>query len=100
MRPLAILRLTGIVCDGRMNSFHEPTPGRAHWVYTHPRHDSLNRHLIRAGSAALSEQYEVTVSDLYADGFDPALSERDLGGLSGVPETSLSSRARPMNGER
>ncbi|MBE2999655.1 NAD(P)H-dependent oxidoreductase [Nocardiopsis sp. HNM0947] len=68
-----------------MNSFHEPTPGRAHWVYTHPRRDSLNRHLLRAGSAALSEQYDVTVSDLYADGFDPALGERDLGSLSAVP---------------
>lgn len=68
-----------------MNSFHEPTPGRAHWVYTHPRRDSLNRHLLRAGSAALSEQYEVTVSDLYAERFDPALSQRDLGSLSSVP---------------
>lgn len=67
-----------------MNTFHEPTPGRAHWVYTHPRRDSLNRHLLRAGSVALSEQYGVTVSDLYADGFNPELSERDLGSLSGV----------------
>ena len=65
-----------------MTSFHEPTPGRAHWVYTHPRRDSLNRHLLRAGSTALSEQYEVTVSDLYSERFDPALSERDLGSLS------------------
>lgn len=67
-----------------MNSFHVPTPGRAHWVYTHPRADSLNRHLLRAGSTALSEQYEVTVSDLYSEGFDPALSDRDLGSLAGV----------------
>ncbi len=80
-----IFRLTGIGCDGCMNTFHEPTPGRAHWVYTHPRRDSLNRHLLSAGSGALSEQYEVTVSDLYADGFTPALSERDLGSLSGAP---------------
>lgn len=68
-----------------MNAFHEPTPGRAHWVYTHPRPDSLNRHLLRAGSAALSKQYDVTVSDLYAEGFDPALDERDLGSLSSTP---------------
>ncbi|WP_017609543.1 NAD(P)H-dependent oxidoreductase [Nocardiopsis xinjiangensis] len=68
-----------------MNTFHEPTPGRVHWVYTHPRRDSLNQHLLRAGSTALSEQYEVTVSDLYAEGFVPALSERDLGSLSEVP---------------
>ncbi|TSI19444.1 NAD(P)H-dependent oxidoreductase [Brevibacterium aurantiacum] len=68
-----------------MNSFHEPTPGRAHWVYTHPRADSFNQHLFRTGCSALSEHYDVTVSDLYADGFDPALSERDLGSLSTVP---------------
>lgn len=68
-----------------MSSFHAPTPGHAHWVYTHPQPDSLNRHLLRAGSAALSERHEVTVSDLYADGFDPALSERDLGSLAGTP---------------
>lgn len=68
-----------------MSTFIEPTPGHAHWIYTHPRRDSLNQHLFRAGSAALAEQYQVTVSDLYVDGFDPALSERDLGSLSAVP---------------
>ncbi|GAB3477132.1 NAD(P)H-dependent oxidoreductase [Nocardiopsis coralliicola] len=68
-----------------MNFRHEPTPGTAHWVYTHPRRDSLNQHLLQAGSSALSEQYAVTVSDLYADGFDPALSDRDLGSLGGTP---------------
>ncbi|MGO2024471.1 MULTISPECIES: NAD(P)H-dependent oxidoreductase [Brevibacterium] len=67
-----------------MNTFHEPIPGRAHWVYTHPRQDSLNRHLLRAGSSALAERYDVTVSDLYTQGFDPALSDRDLGSLSTV----------------
>ncbi len=60
-----------------MNSFHEAMPGRAHWVCTHPRSNSLNRRLLRAGSAAL-KRYDVTVSDLYADGFQPALGERDL----------------------
>ncbi|TLW90684.1 NAD(P)H-dependent oxidoreductase [Saccharomonospora piscinae] len=68
-----------------MTTFHAPTPGRAHWVYTHPRQDSLNRHLLRAGRAALAEQYEVTVSDLYADKFSPVLGERDLGSLSETP---------------
>lgn len=68
-----------------MNSFHEPMPGRAHWVYTHPRSNSLNRRLLRAGSAALSERYDVTVSDLYADGFQPALGERDLGSFAADP---------------
>lgn len=85
MRLSAILRLTSLGCDGYMNTFHEPTPGRAHWVYTHPRRDSLNQHLLSAGHSILSEHYDVTVSDLYAEGFDPALSERDLGSLSTVP---------------
>lgn len=62
-----------------MSTFHEPTTGRAHWVYTHPLQDSFNQRLFRAGSSALAEDYEVTVSDLYAEGFDPALSQRDLG---------------------
>ena len=30
----------------------------------------------------MSEQWQVTVSDLYSDGFHPALGERDLGSLS------------------
>lgn len=67
-----------------MSTFHEPLPGHAHWVYTHPRSNSLNRRLLRVGSAALKEQYEVTVSDLYAEGFEPALSDRDLGSFAGV----------------
>ncbi|WP_231442647.1 NAD(P)H-dependent oxidoreductase [Brevibacterium zhoupengii] len=67
-----------------MNTFHEPTPGRAHWVYTHPRHNSLNQHLLQAGTKALSEHYYVTVSDLYAEGFNPALSDTDLGSLATV----------------
>lgn len=65
-----------------MKSFHEPLPDRAHWVFTHPRENSANRHLLRAGSAALSKQYDVTISDLYAEGFDPALTERDLGSFA------------------
>lgn len=68
-----------------MSIHHEHTPGRAHWVYTHPRQESLNRQLLQTGAEALSAQYDVTVSDLYADGFDPALSERDLGSLAATP---------------
>lgn len=89
MRVSTILRLTRSWWDQGMNTSHgvtshPVTPGRAHWVYAHPRQNSLNRHLLREGAEALSQQYEVTVSDLYADGFDPALSERDLGSLSGT----------------
>ncbi|WP_029088296.1 NAD(P)H-dependent oxidoreductase [Brevibacterium album] len=68
-----------------MSFAHEPTAGRAHWVYAHPRADSLNRRLLHAGSAALSDRYQVTVADLYADGFTPALGESDWGGSAAVP---------------
>jgi NAD(P)H dehydrogenase (quinone) len=61
---------------------HPPEPGTALWVYAHPRRESLNDRLLRAGTKALSRQYDVTVSDLYAQGFDPVLSDRDLGELS------------------
>ncbi|WBB77742.1 NAD(P)H-dependent oxidoreductase [Micromonospora sp. WMMD882] len=64
---------------------HPPTPGNALWVYAHPRRGSFNDHLFRAGTEALSPRYRVTTSDLYAQGFDPALSERDLGGLAARP---------------
>ncbi|GAB3051199.1 NAD(P)H-dependent oxidoreductase [Sediminivirga luteola] len=58
---------------------HTPEPGRALWIYAHPRRTSLNGHLLDAGAAALSKRYDVTVSDLYGEGFDPVLAERDLG---------------------
>ncbi|MFP3394959.1 NAD(P)H-dependent oxidoreductase [Brevibacterium sp. SIMBA_078] len=67
-----------------MNTFHEPISGRAHWVYTHPQAESLNRHLLQVGRAALAEEYELTVSDLYAERFNPTLGEHDLGSLSGA----------------
>lgn len=62
---------------------HEPTPGRAHWVYAHPGPSRVNNSLLRMGHEALAEQYDVTVSDLYADGFNPALGTADLGGFTG-----------------
>ncbi|HUQ54674.1 NAD(P)H-dependent oxidoreductase [Lentzea sp.] len=68
-----------------MTIAHPPTPGTALWVYAHPRRDSFNDRLLQAGTKALSQRYEVAVSDLYAQGFDPVLSERDLGDLSERP---------------
>ncbi|MFD5831536.1 NAD(P)H-dependent oxidoreductase [Lentzea sp. NPDC060358] len=62
-----------------MTIVHPPKPDTALWVYAHPRRDSLNDHLLRAGTKALSQRCEVVVSDLYAQGFDPVLSARDLG---------------------
>jgi NAD(P)H dehydrogenase (quinone) len=68
-----------------MTIAHPPKPGTALWVYAHPRRDSLNDRLLQAGTKALSQRYEVAVSDLYAQGFDPVLSSRDLGDLADRP---------------
>ncbi|MFT7839774.1 NAD(P)H-dependent oxidoreductase [Saccharothrix sp. BKS2] len=68
-----------------MTIAHPPKPGTALWVYAHPRRESLNGHLLQAGTKALSQRYEVAVSDLYGQGFDPVLSERDLGEPPGRP---------------
>ena len=68
-----------------MTIAHPPKPGNALWVYAHPRRDSLNARLLQAGTKALSQRCEVVVSDLYAQGFDPVLSERDLGDLANRP---------------
>ncbi|HWS51329.1 MAG TPA: NAD(P)H-dependent oxidoreductase [Microbacterium sp.] len=59
------------------------TSPAAHWVYAHPQRDSLNRQLFQAGVQALSVRYEVQISDLYAQGFDPLLAARDLAGRPG-----------------
>lgn len=64
---------------------HPPKPGTALWVYAHPRRGSFNDRLFQAGVEALSQRYEVKISDLYAQGFDPVLSEDDLGEPAGRP---------------
>src|SRR5271166_4510018 len=44
----------------------------AHFVLAHPEPHSFNAHLVRSGAAALeAEGWTVSVSDLYAMGFDP-----------------------------
>lgn len=68
-----------------MTISHPPRPAHALWVSAHPRRRSLNGRLFEAGTAALAERYEVTTSDLYAQGFDPVLGERDLGENASVP---------------
>lgn len=60
------------------------TKPRALWVYAHPDARSLNRTLRDAGLDALRRTHEATTSDLYAMGFDPVLSEADLGGSAPV----------------
>jgi NAD(P)H dehydrogenase (quinone) len=64
---------------------HQPVPGAAFWLYAHPRRGSLNDRLFNEGTRALSERYTVSTSDLYAQGFDPVLSDRDLGDLAEKP---------------
>lgn len=45
----------------------------AHFVLAHPEPHSFNAHLVRSGAAALEAAgWTVTVSDLYAMGFDPS----------------------------
>ncbi|RBM22286.1 NADPH-quinone reductase [Prauserella sp. PE36] len=68
-----------------MTITHPPKPGNALWIYAHPRRGSLNDHLFQAGTEALSQRYEVATSDLYAQSFDPVLTERDLGDLARRP---------------
>ncbi len=68
-----------------MTISHPPTPRTALWLYAHPRRGSFNDRLFRAGTEALAERYDVITSDLYADAFDPALSERDLGRSAHTP---------------
>ncbi|HXH33594.1 MAG TPA: NAD(P)H-dependent oxidoreductase [Plantibacter sp.] len=66
-----------------MTITHQPDPATALWVSAHPTRDSFTGRLMQAGIDELSREYTVTTSDLYAQGFDPRLSERDLGA---VPE--------------
>lgn len=45
----------------------------AHFVLAHPEPDSFNAHLAGSGAAALEARgWSVSISDLYAAGFDPA----------------------------
>jgi NAD(P)H dehydrogenase (quinone) len=64
---------------------HPPTLGSALWVHAHPRPGSFNGRLFREGVTALSRRYDVTTSDLNAQGFDPVLGDRDLGDLADRP---------------
>lgn len=68
-----------------MSINHPPTPGSALWVLAHPRQNSLNGHLFRAGVQALSRTHDVATSDLYASGFDPVLGAQDLGDAADHP---------------
>lgn len=69
---------------------HRPN---ALWVYAHPARRSLNAELYQAGTTALAATHTVTTSDLYAQDWDPRLSQRDIAGTSDTGET-FSARTR------
>ncbi|WP_430593219.1 NAD(P)H-dependent oxidoreductase [Humidisolicoccus flavus] len=64
---------------------HPPTPNAALWVLAHPRLDSLNGTLFTEGVKTLASSHTVATSDLYSQGFDPVLSNHDLGEPLGKP---------------
>ena len=68
-----------------MTISHPPTPGTALWVHTHPRKGSLNERIFQEGVASLAENRTVLTSDLYEQGFDPALRASDVGRFAGIP---------------
>lgn len=57
----------------------------AHWIHSHPQSSSFNARLFREGAQTLERDYDVTTTDLYAQGFDPVLSAKDLGEPLGRP---------------
>ena len=71
----------------------------AHFVLAHPEPQSFNAHLVRSGSAALeAEGWTVSVSDLYAMGFDPCERPEHYVGPGRLPRASMrrsSSAMRP-----
>lgn len=63
---------------------------KALWVYANPSSPSFNQHIFDAGVQALSDDYEVMTSDLYAMGFDARLSNSDLGTVGEQAEPGAS----------
>lgn len=64
---------------------HAPMAGTALWVNAHPRPCSLNGRLFHAGVESLASRRTVLTSDLYAQGFDPVLTDADLGASATAP---------------
>jgi len=67
-------------------------------VYAHPDHRSFNQQLFEAGCAELGKTDDITTTDLYAIGFDPVLSKRDLGSQSHLEDSFLNRWAAAYNG--
>lgn len=67
-----ISRWREITLRKRRSTRIQGRPMHAHFVLAHPEPNSFNAHLVRSGTAALAaEGWTVSVSDLYAMGFDP-----------------------------
>lgn len=67
---------------------------QALYVYVHPDERSFNRQLFDAGRAALEPTHDVVTSDLYAMGFNPALTSADLGDFAREDDPFLDRWAR------
>lgn len=62
---------------------------QALYVYVHPDERSFNRQLFDAGRVALERTHDVVTSDLYAMGFNPALTRADLGDFAQADDPFL-----------
>lgn len=62
---------------------------QALYVYVHPDDRSFNRQLFDAGRIALARTHDVVTSDLYAMGFNPALTRADLGDFAQTDDPFL-----------
>lgn len=67
---------------------------QALYVYVHPDERSFNRQLFDAGRAALERTHDVMTSDLYAMGFNPALTRADLGDFAHANDPFLTRWSR------
>lgn len=66
-------------------------------MYAHPDRNSFNQQMFDAGRAELANTHDIVLTDLYTAGFDPVLSERDLGRHAMVGDTFLNRWAAAYN---
>lgn len=71
----------------------------AHFVLAHPEPRSFNAHLVRSGAAALeAEGWTVSVSDLYAMGFDPCERPEHFGDRAVAERFDVQAEQRHASG--
>lgn len=86
-------RAGGSCCDDGVTG----TKPRALWVYAHPDGKSFNQQVFDFGRAELTKTHDIVTTDLYAAGWDPVLSERDLGFHADADDTFLNRWATAYN---